>query len=241
MQPGNEAFSQKVRPFQHVDEPHDRPVIARQEELGPVQIGIARRRNRLGKRIARFSGLDEREDEADERPRRRQTRETVRSPENYDAGMPAFAAAAGGSLCVRRLRLPKDFSSVVTAFRDPNSQVRLVICTQTPEELEEYLVVPITIPPLASRPDEIDQIITEYAEDAIRELGALRTGFLPADRDWVRMHSASSLPDIEKATLRLVAIRASRNLSTAAARLGMAPVSLSRWIGRRKLPMHVEP
>jgi len=49
------------------------------------------------------------------------------------------------------------------------------------------------------------------------------------------------LPDIEKATLRLVAIRESRNLSAAAARLGMAPVSLSRWIGRRKLPMHIEP
>jgi len=51
-------------------------------------------------------------------------------------------------------------------------------------------------------------------------------------------HSGSTLPDIEKATLRLVAIRESRNLSSAAARLGMAPVSLSRWIGRRKLPMH---
>jgi hypothetical protein len=40
----------------------------------------------------------------------------------------------------------------------------------------------------------------------------------------------------EKATLRLVAIRASRNMSGAAERLGMAPVSLSRWLDRRKLP-----
>jgi hypothetical protein len=53
----------------------------------------------------------------------------------------------------------------------------------------------------------------------------------------VRIHSAASLPDIEKATLRLVAIRESRNLSGAAARLGMAPVSLSRWVGRRRLPV----
>ena len=44
------------------------------------------------------------------------------------------------------------------------------------------------------------------------------------------------LAEIEKATLRLVAIRSSRNVSAAAARLGMAPVSLSRWIGRRTLP-----
>jgi len=174
-------------------------------------------------------------------PRRRQSRATVRSAENYETGMPAFAAATGGSLCMRTLRLPKDFHSVLNKFRDPNSQVRLVLCAQTPEHCELDLTIPITVPPLASRLDELDQIITEYAGDAIAELSAPPTSFLPADRDWVRVHSASSLPDIEKATLRLVAIRESRNLSAAAARLGMAPVSLSRWIGRRKLPMHVEP
>ena len=174
-------------------------------------------------------------------PRRHQSSATIRSPENYETGMPAFAAATGGSLCVRSLRLPKDFSSVVTALRNPNSKVRLVICAQKPEDWKEYLPAPIAVPPLTSRLDELDQIIMEYAEDAIAELRTPRTGFLPPDRDWVRLHSASSLPDIEKATLRLVAIRESRNLSAAAARLGMAPVSLSRWIGRRKLPMHVEP
>lgn len=35
-------------------------------------------------------------------------------------------------------------------------------------------------------------------------------------------------------------VRESRNLASAAARLGMAPVSLARWIGRRTLPMHIE-
>jgi hypothetical protein len=174
-------------------------------------------------------------------PRRHRSRATVRSPENYETGMPAFTAATGGSLCVRSLRLPRDFSSVLTAIRDPTSRVQLVVCAQVFQDCEPDLAVPITVPPLASRPDEIDQIITEYAEDAITELGTPRTGFSSAHREWVRMHSASSLPDIEKATLRLVAIRESRNLSSAAARLGMAPVSLFRWIGRRKLPMHIEP
>jgi hypothetical protein len=174
-------------------------------------------------------------------PRRRQGRATIRSAENYETGMSAFAAATGGSLCVRSLRLPRDFNSVMTAFRGSNSQIQLVVCARTSEDYELYLAPPITVPPLASRPDELDRIITEYAEDALAELGTLRTGFLPADREWVRTHSASSLPDIEKATLRLVAIRESRNLSIAAARLGMAHVSLSRWIGRRKLPMRVVP
>jgi hypothetical protein len=46
-------------------------------------------------------------------------------------------------------------------------------------------------------------------------------------------HGTSSLSEIEKSTLRLVALRAAPNMSNAAARLGMAPVSLSRWIDRR--------
>jgi len=65
---------------------------------------------------------------------------------------------------------------------------------------------------------------------------ALLSLALALDHAWVRVHAAASLTDIEKATLRLVAIRTSRNLSGAAARLGMAMVSLSRLRGRRKLP-----
>jgi hypothetical protein len=174
-------------------------------------------------------------------PRRRRGRATVRSAENYGIGMDALAAATGGSLCVRSHRLPEDFSRVIESLRAPSSQVQLVVCAQIPEDCEPFLAVPITVPPLASRPDEIDRIITEYAEDAIAELGTLRIRFQDADREWVRAHAASSLPDIEKATLRLVAIRASRNLSDAAARLGMAPVSLARWLERREPPTHAGP
>jgi hypothetical protein len=177
-------------------------------------------------------------------PRRRPGKATVRSAENHDSGLQALAAAAGGSLCVRSRRLPRDFSEVVTALRDPSSRVVLVVCAHAPEECEPFLAAPIVVPPLSSREAELDRIITEYAEDAISELGQLggpRNGFPTVDREWVRTHSASSLPDIEKATLRLVAIRESRNVSNAAARLGMAPVSLSRWIGRRALPMELVP
>lgn len=177
-------------------------------------------------------------------PRRLPGKATVRSAANYETGMEALAAAAGGSLCVRSRRLPRDFLKVVTALRDPGARAQLVVCSRDPEECAQFLAPPIVIPPLSRRPGEIDQIINEFAEDAIAQLaplGGSRTGFLPVDRAWVRTYSATSLPDIEKATLRLVAIRESRNLSNAAARLGMAPVSLSRWIGRRSLPMEVEP
>jgi pSer/pThr/pTyr-binding forkhead associated (FHA) protein len=170
-------------------------------------------------------------------PRRREGKATVRSAENHETGLGALAAAVGGSLCIRSQRRPRDWSAVIAALRHPGSRVQLVVCAQAPEDCEPFLAAPITVPPLASRADELGRIIAEYSEDAIAELGTLRTSFLPADRDWVRIHSAASLPDIEKATLRLVAIRESRNLSGAASRLGMAPVSLSRWVGRRRLPV----
>jgi hypothetical protein len=174
-------------------------------------------------------------------PRRREGKATVRSAENHETGLGALAAATGGSLCIRSQRRPRDFSAVIAALRDPRSRVQLVVCGQDPDDCEPILAPAIAVPPLASRDEELDRIITEYSEDAIDELGAPRNGFRSVDRAWVRRHAASSLPEIEKATLRLVAIRASRNLSNAAARLGMAPVSLSRWIGRRELPMEVVP
>lgn len=102
------------------------------------------------------------------------------------------------------------------------------------------LPAPLVVPPLALRSAELDRIIAEYAGDAIDDLAAPASSFTAGDHAWVRDHAAASLADIEKATLRLVAVRTSRNLSGAAARLGMAVVSLSRWLDRRKpAPMMV--
>lgn len=170
-------------------------------------------------------------------PRRRQGGASVRGAENYETGAAATHAATGGWLCIRSQRRPRDFAAVVDHVIDPNSRVQLVLCVQPWEQDAMSLAHAILVPSLATRQSELDKIVLEYAEDAIAALGTARTGFTQSDREWVRMHSATSLPDIEKATLRLVAIRESRNLSHAAHRLGMAPVSLTRWIGRRKLPI----
>jgi hypothetical protein len=53
------------------------------------------------------------------------------------------------------------------------------------------------------------------------------------DRDWVMKHGARSIPEIEKATLRIVALNMTNNSHQAAKVLRMAQVSLSRWLGRR--------
>jgi hypothetical protein len=86
---------------------------------------------------------------------------------------------------------------------------------------------------LRDRAGELSRIIDEYALDAIEALAAPSDCFTDVERSWVAAHASWSLEQIEKATLRLVALRTSRNLSGPAARLDMAPVSLARWLARR--------
>jgi hypothetical protein len=169
--------------------------------------------------------------------RRGNTSESVRSPPNYVSGVGAFEAASGGSLCVSYPRLPPDFSSVVALVRDLNVRVQLMICADARFATHPFLTLPapIRVPSLRTRTKELPRIIAEYAADAIAELNAPSTCFTEADRQWIIDHNPWALPEIEKATLRLVALRDSKNLSRAAERLGMAPVSLSRWLDRRRL------
>jgi len=169
-------------------------------------------------------------------PHRGDVAASVRSPANRASGAAALAAAAGGSLCVRTRRLPRDFPALAAQLR-ATDDVLFIVCIEH-DDADPLLVrpAPIIVPPLASRATEIDRVIAEFAADAIVQLGAERTGFTAADHLWVRRHAATSLPEVEKATLRLVAIRASGSASAAAARVGMAPVSMLRWLGRRRQP-----
>ena len=84
-----------------------------------------------------------------------------------------------------------------------------------------------------------EAFVDEYLFDAVVELVPDRQALdlTESDRQWlVDSLAMTSLSEIEKATLRLVALRSSATLSQAAARLGMAPVSLVRWAARRGLP-----
>src|ERR1044071_8536351 len=167
---------------------------------------------------------------------RRRTTEQAGPLENYPTGMRALSAAAGGSMCMWVKRLPRDFAEVTDALRDPATRAQLILCGQRPPDRKELVSAPIEVPPLSSRPDEIERVIDEYADEAAVMLGA-SAGFTKIDRDWVRLHSATSLPEIEKGTARIVALREAGNVARAAALLGMAHASLGEWIGRRRLPM----
>lgn len=160
---------------------------------------------------------------------------TVRSQANLGSAVAAFEAAAGGSLCLRSRYLPRDLPEFLRSLDEPDIRVQLIVCMGVAGHAGfPANPVPIEVPPLEIRESELSRIVQAYANDAIAELYAAPSCFSENDCEWVIRHSATSLPEIEKATLRVVALNMSGGLHRAAGKLGMAAVSLSRWFHRRE-------
>ena len=167
-------------------------------------------------------------------PRRGQGPATVRSAENYQLALPAMEAAIGGSLCVRKDRLPRDFDLVRMAHREPNPRFQLIICEHGDADADPQEVAPVVIPSLRNREDEIDTIITEYATDA-RELFGITYVLDPSDRAWIARNSSESHAALEKGAERVTVARSTDgNIAAAAAMLRMSHTSLMRWFEERK-------
>jgi len=169
-------------------------------------------------------------------PRRTVRRASVRAPTSHPSGVGALRAARGGTLCLRRRRLPRDLRPMAMLLRGTDAPVQLIVCADARYERDPFLLrpAPILVPPLGARAAELPRIVDEYARDASRALGADDAGFTEADRTWVLAHAASTLADIETATTRLVAIRQAGSPERAAARLGMSAVALRQWLRRRR-------
>jgi len=167
-------------------------------------------------------------------PRQRAKPASARSPASYEDGGEAFAAAAGGTLCVYRRRLPRNFSAVVRMFREPDARVQLVICGGRRDKYEALLatLAPIVIPPLQERAGELLRIVEGYAADAAAALSST-TPLSRNDLDWICRYCASSLHAIEDATRRVAALREAGNTARAARLLGMGHTSLAEWLQRR--------
>jgi hypothetical protein len=217
------AIDHALRSIELAKEHHAQLVLCGQGDLVPLAYGLHRRAFGVD---APFIVCD---------PRRGTMPATVRSPANVPDGAAAFRAAAGGSLCIRRRRPPHDFSSLVARLRS-SADVQY-ICLD--EDSLQWLVRPgpIEVPSVHERISELPRVVDEYLFDAIVELAPTPMLALnEQDRSWLIEHATmSSLAEIEKAAMRLVALRSAPNLSQAAARLGMAAVSLSRWVARRRL------
>jgi DNA-binding NtrC family response regulator len=154
---------------------------------------------------------------------------------SFKSGVAAVRDAGGGTLCIDLRRLPADFDAAAVALRA--TDVQLVICSDLSRTMHPFLIrpVPIRVRPLTARASELPRIVDAYARDAIEALGADDdAGFTAADRTWVLDHAARTLPAIETATLRRVALRQAGTVNGAARRLGMSPATLSQWLGRRR-------
>ena len=169
-------------------------------------------------------------------PRRRAPDATVRTAENIQPAFDALVAAQGGSLCVWSKRLPRDFAQVRGELRTQSVRVQLIVCMQDQGDGLAFETTRISIPSLETRRRELPRIIDEYIAEALTSL-SVDIQFTAADRAWIASDSASSLPEIEKGTRRIVAVRhTGGNITAAAELLGMSAVALRAWIGRRELP-----
>jgi hypothetical protein len=168
-------------------------------------------------------------------PRRGDTRASIRCPASYASGVAAFEAAAEGALCVCSRRPPRDFAAVMDLLRDPRARVQLVVCADGYERHDVLLAIsdPIQVPSLGTRKTELPRIVEDYAADALVALSS-SVSFTPRDRDWVVARCASSLHEIETATMRLIALRQAGSILGAAELLGISYSSLREWFARRR-------
>lgn len=121
-------------------------------------------------------------------------------------------------------------------FREPDPGLRLLVCVgNSAREVLSMEISSIDIPSLETRHDELSRIVSECSNDAIELLGVPRNCLNPQDLEWLSQLPNLTIPAIEKALRRIVAIKTSRNITAAASKLGMAPVSLTRWLDRRKV------
>lgn len=167
-------------------------------------------------------------------PRRRDSDATVRSAESRSTVAAALKAAIGGSLVVRTRRLPQGFSALLAKVAEPSANMQLIVCQDRSEMISPW-ASPIAVPPLTTRRQDLPRIITEYAQDAILELGVPAYSFQREHYSWITEYAAGSLDEIEKATLRRLAVATTKSMERAGEVLGMSAASLVRWLGRRRL------
>jgi DNA-binding transcriptional regulator YdaS (Cro superfamily) len=110
-----------------------------------------------------------------------------------------------------------------------------VICGGRHDKYEALLaaLAPIVVPSLQERAGELSRIVEEYAADAAAALSST-IPFSAKDRDWICKHSASSLHEIEDATLRVVALRQAGSVLRAARLLNMSHAALNEWFAIRR-------
>jgi hypothetical protein len=166
---------------------------------------------------------------------RRNTTETAEDPVRTIADRTtALAEAKDGTLCLLPSRLRyRELTTIYASVLPRDCLTHIVLCAGSNED-EKLSPPPIVIPPLDTRKAEIDRLISEYVLEAAKRLYCTkRVRLSPEDRAWIRTHACESLPEIQTATLRLVAVREAGNVNAGSALLGISHVALTKWLNNR--------
>jgi hypothetical protein len=149
-------------------------------------------------------------------------------------GLTAVAQAKDGTVCIDDQRRPKDLAEMLEELHRPGCTAQLMVLARNARKGDVYTPAPVVIPPLRARRDEMERLIMEYEAEAVRRLGLDTLELTPAQRSWIRERSSATLPDIQRATLRLIAIRRAGSIAGAAALLQMSRTALGGWLDRRR-------
>jgi hypothetical protein len=171
-------------------------------------------------------------------PRRREGEGSVRMPPSRRTVALAIEAAMDGSICLRSRRLPADFDRLCESVRDAAPFPTVFVCLHGNDRVRDLISRPLEIPSLAARASESHRLLQESLDEAATALGTGRLR-LPRQARQGILEGVVSFADLEKTALRVVALASARNTSQAAVRLGMALVSLTRWLHRRPWLMAV--
>lgn len=110
----------------------------------------------------------------------------------------------------------------------------MMVLARNARKAAVYTPAPVVIPPLRDRQEEIERLILEYEAEAAHRLGVDGLKRTTVQRSWIQERSGETLPDIQKGTLRLIAIRHAGSIAGAAALLRMSHAPLGRWLERRR-------
>jgi hypothetical protein len=165
-------------------------------------------------------------------PRRTDGDGSARSPANRATIEAALELASGGSICVRGRRLPEDIDLLRERPQRSAACVRLFICVNEIKELTCLCVDTLDVPSLEERISELDDLIDEHIKEAARGLVVEPPVPSLGDRAFI-LYNTKTWADLQKAVTRWVILKVEPNVCRAAGRLKIAPVSLSRWSGRR--------
>jgi hypothetical protein len=130
-----------------------------------------------------------------------------RAPVNIHDPLEALIAAAGGTLCVPTDRLPEGFEPMISRWRESKTRIQLILCAPSTSPVLSATSDPIVMVPLSMRWHDRFRIMNDVITETAAEFGIPAIEISRADRELIVASEAETLPELERTTTRVVAIR----------------------------------